>query len=83
MKVAIDFGITNTDIAVLNDGDINFSSIPSKKINNDFLKEVIGSVYLDTKKISKIAVTGGKSSDLNDLFDGVPIIKVNEIDANR
>ena len=81
MKVAIDFGITNTDIAFLNDGDINFSSIPSKKINNDFLKEVIGSVYLDTKKISKIAVTGGKSSDLNDLFDGVPIIKVNEIDA--
>ena len=81
MKVAIDFGITNTDIAVFNDGDIDLCSIPSKKVSNDFLKEVIGSLNLDIKKIKKIAITGGKSSELNDFFNDIPVIKVNEIDA--
>jgi len=81
MIIAIDFGITNTDIAVSNDGDVNLCSIPSKKVNNDFLKEIIISMNLDIKKISKIAVTGGKSSELSNFFDDIPVIKVNEVNA--
>ena len=31
MIVGIDFGITNTDIAISNNGNLKFFSIPSKK----------------------------------------------------
>ena len=37
MFVAIDFGITNTDVAVNKDGDDIFYSFPSRSITNEFI----------------------------------------------
>mgnify|MGYP005748924319 CR=1 FL=1 len=40
MKVAIDFGISNTDIAVSNGTNVDFFTLPSKKINSLILDEI-------------------------------------------
>ena len=43
MLVAIDFGISNTDIAVLDKDETVFYSSPSKpsKINSDYIKDIL------------------------------------------
>ena len=81
MIVGIDFGITNTDIALSNKDDVKFFTIPTKKICDDFLLEIFNFIKLDINQVKKIAVTGGKSSDLSDSFKDIPIIKVNEVNA--
>ena len=83
MKAAIDFGISNTDIAILNNGDLSFYSLPStrKKLNCSSIKEIFSYLNISIADINLIGVTGGKSSDLNDLMDEIKIIKINEIDA--
>ena len=83
MKAAIDFGISNTDIAILNNGDLSFYSLPStrKKLNCSSIKEIFSYLNISIEDINLIGVTGGKSSDLNDLMDEIKIIKINEIDA--
>ena len=81
MEIAIDFGITNTDILVSNKTERIYSSIQSEEINNDFLKKIFNLTNLDPKKIKKIAVTGGKSANLNNTFKDIPIFKVNEVEA--
>ena len=81
MLVAIDFGITNTDV-VINEAEKNkFYTFPTKKINEDFIGNILDSIQLNTSKISNIVVTGGKSSDLKDSYNNIPITKINEIDA--
>jgi type II pantothenate kinase len=83
MLVAFDFGISNTDIAVLKDNEKIFHTIPTKQENlsSALLEEILELYHLDRSKIDFIGVTGGKSSDLPDLIDSTPIIKVNEIEA--
>ena len=76
MIVGIDFGITNTDIALSNNDDVKFFTMPTKKISDDFLLEIFNFIKLDINQVIKIAVTGGKSSDLSDSFKDIPIIKV-------
>ena len=46
-----------------------------------FILEILSEINLDIKRISKIAVTGGKSSDLQDNINNIPIIKINEVEA--
>lgn len=81
MEIAIDFGITNTDILVSNKTERIYSSIQSEEINNDFLKKIFDLTNLDPNKIKRIAVTGGKSANLNNTFKDIPIFKVNEVEA--
>jgi len=83
MKAAIDFGISNTDIAILNNDDLSFYSLPSKKNTLNFLsiKEIFSQLNIPLESINLIGVTGGKSSDLDDLMGGIKIVKINEIDA--
>ena len=81
MEIAIDFGITNTDILVSNKTERIYSSIQSEEINNDFLKKIFDLTNIDPNKIKKIAVTGGKSADLNNTFKDIPVFKVNEVEA--
>ena len=81
MEIAIDFGITNTDILVSNKTERIYSSIQSEEINNDFLKKIFDLTNIDPNKIKKIAVTGGKSANLNNTFKDIPIFKVNEVEA--
>lgn len=81
MFVGIDFGITNTDIAVWSNDKYNFFSLPSQAIDNHFLSKIFDFIKINTTDISKIAVTGGKSSDLNNSFKNISIVKVNEVSA--
>ena len=83
MNVAIDFGISNTDVAVLDNSEVSFYSAPSQstKIDSDSIKDVLKRHDIEISNVRIIGVTGGKSSDLDDLIDGIKIVKVNEIDA--
>ena len=81
MKVAIDFGISNTDIAVSNDVKVDFFTIPSTKINHLILDEIFEQINIDIDLIDRIAVTGGKSDSLESLYKNIEVIKINETDA--
>ncbi len=81
MNLAFDFGITNTDIVCSDDGRMDYFSFPSESVTEESLKKILNSLKLDISKINKIAVTGGKSSDLSDSLLNIPVIKVNEVDA--
>ena len=83
MKAAIDFGISNTDMAILNNDDLSFYSLPSKKntLNCLSIKKIFSQLNIPLESINIIGVTGGKSSDLDDLMGGIKIVKINEIDA--
>ena len=81
MIVAIDFGITNTDVALFNKSQYKFFSIPSKNANESFIDEIISLIDIDITEISQIVVTGGKSNELNESFKGVNLTKISETDA--
>jgi type II pantothenate kinase len=83
MFVAIDFGISNTDLAVFNNGSVSFNSMPSQsvRIDNKSIKNILKEHDINFSKVEIIGVTGGKSSNLDDSVDGIDIVKVNEIDA--
>ena len=83
MLVGIDFGISNTDIAVFKNNKTTFHSIPSKHkiISPELIREVLAIYSLSLSEISLIGVTGGKSSDLPNDIDSIEVIKINEVDA--
>lgn len=81
MKLAIDFGITNTDMVSYLDGEMKFFSHPSEEVNEKFLKKLLVYIKIDLSQLDIIAVTGGKSSDLGGFFNNIPIVKVNEVEA--
>ncbi len=81
MFIAIDFGITNTDVAVNENGDDIFYSFPSRSITTEFIDYIFDEIDLDFVNLHKIGVTGGKSSNLSDTYKDVPISKINEVDA--
>ena len=41
MKIAFDFGITNTDIACDLDGEISYFSFPSEDVNFYFIEKLL------------------------------------------
>ena len=69
MEIAFDFGITNTDVAVQDKQELSFYTFSSKKVEIAFILEILSEINLDIKLITKIAVTGGKSSDLQDALN--------------
>ena len=81
MNVAFDFGITNTDVVVDYNPKKEFFTFSSKKINESFIEEIFESINIQHNQIKNIAVTGGKSSDLNDMYKNIKIRKINEVDA--
>ena len=81
MYVAIDFGITNTDVAVNQNDDDIFYSFPSRSITNEFIDYIFNEIDLDFVNLHKIGVTGGKSSNLSNTYKDVPISKINEEEA--
>jgi type II pantothenate kinase len=84
MLVAIDFGLTNLKIAHANaSGEISeFGAYPNpfKRMHAGVLREVL---KLDgiNKPVTRFVVTGGQSAKLPDEMDGVPVVKVHEVDA--
>ena len=82
MYLAIDFGITNTDIIVSLDGENKeFFSLKSETITDDFFYKIFNHCGIQANNISEIAITGGKSSSFKDTLNNIPIFKVNEINA--
>ena len=83
MLIAIDFGITNTDIGLFNGKKTSFFSYKSKSEEIDLflLKKNLIQNNVDLSKVQCIGVTGGKSSDLPESLEEIEIFKINEIDA--
>ena len=81
MNIAFDFGITNTDVVVENGLKKSFFTFPSQKINDNFITELFKLINIKQTEVKNIAVTGGKSSDINNTFKDIQITKVNEVDA--
>ena len=83
MKVAIDFGISNTDLAILKKEKVILHTLPSlkKELSDPLIKEILSLHNINISNVEIIGVTGGKSSDLEDTIDSIPVIKVNEIEA--
>lgn len=81
MNICIDFGITNTDIIISNDRKKKFHTLPSNEISENYLEKIFQNINIKIEDVKNIAVTGGKSSDLDDSFKSVPVTKINEIDA--
>ena len=76
MIVAIDFGISNTDIAVSKDSNVDFFTLPSKKIDHSMLDEIFKHLNIDIDDVDKIAVTGGKSDTFESIYKNVEVIKI-------
>ena len=76
MLVGFDFGLTNTDVVISKSDENQFYSFPTIEINNAFITYIFDTINIEVSRVSHIAVTGGKSSDLTDTFNDIPIKKV-------
>ena len=80
IDLGIDFGITNSDIAIKSSKIFSYKSIKSEKNIHLSLNNILKG-FQDDAIVKKISVTGGKHLDLPDSFDGIKILKKNEIDC--
>ena len=88
MYIAFDFGITNTDLIIQSDTTEYLTiTSPFDKKNGDFslsedkVIQILKDFNIASQDITCIGVTGGKSANLPDKINNIPIIKVNEINA--
>ena len=83
MYIAIDFGISNTDIAVSKKEETSFFSTPtlSTTISPNTIRDLFKKHNIPISSVQIIGVTGGKSSDLDNSIEGIKIVKINEIEA--
>ena len=67
MYIAIDFGISNTDIAVSKNEETSFFSTPtlSTTISPNAIRDLFKKHNIPISSVQIIGVTGGKSSDLD------------------
>ena len=47
MKIAFDFGITNTDIEIEKNNDLEFYSFPSEEVELSFVLKILSEIKLD------------------------------------
>ena len=88
MYIAFDFGITNTDLIIQSDTTEYLTlTSPFDKKNGDFslsedkVIQILKDFNIASQDITCIGVTGGKSANLPDKINNIPVIKVNEINA--
>ena len=82
MILAIDFGITNTDIVISNDDALNFFSFKtSLPIEESSILELLNRIKVNQKSIKTIGISGGKSSDFSENISGIKLVKVPEVEA--
>lgn len=81
MKIAIDFGTTNTDLIIKKNNRYFFRSFPSvRKPSVNFLKEILKNINIDN--IEYFAFTGGHHYLFKKrILNKIPISHINEIDA--
>ena len=78
IDVGVDFGITNSDIAINSDGSLSYKSFRSEKNIHLSFNNIIKDLQRNSV-IKSICVTGGKHLDLPENFDGLKVLKKNEI----
>ncbi len=77
MIVAIDFGITNTDIAVSNDGALDFFSFKTNlPIEESNILGLLNQIKINPKSIKTIGISGGKSSEFSEDIGAIKLIIV-------
>jgi type II pantothenate kinase len=83
MRVAIDFGLTITDIVVQDDGGaLRRSLIPSTgKVDAAEVLHALETIGCKTRDFDRLIVTGGRHRLLPAQIDGVPVYGVNEVTA--
>ncbi len=86
MQAAIDFGLTNIDVVIAThpfDGQIERSALaPSRRrVDEAQRRRALDALSSTPRDFDRICVTGGQHRRLPDEIDGVPIVKVGEIDA--
>lgn len=81
MKVAIDFGITVTDILKKDaNGDLIHNSMLSKEIPSEkLIKEILKNI--NSSELESISLTGGHHAIIGDAIDKVKVKHVNEVEA--
>ena len=81
ISIGIDFGITNTDLVAAHHDQISYSTFPSEKVSEGYLKKILSEANLNINDIETIGVTGGRHNDLPNEIDNVLIAHFNEVDA--
>lgn len=81
ISIGIDFGITNTDLVTAHHDQISYSTFPSEKVSENYLKKILLEADLNINDIETIGVTGGRHNDLPNEIDNVIVAHFNEVDA--
>ena len=82
MNIGIDFGISNIDVAIESKSELKFFSFASSQDSVvDKFHEVMEKLDLPIAEIKSVSVTGGKSSDIPNLYNSIYVSKVNEVQA--
>lgn len=79
MILGIDLGASSTDFVLFGEKPIESKSMQAIELSE--LSSEIKKLNFPLKKVDLIALTGGKSSSARDSFHGIPVKKVNEINA--
>ena len=58
ISIGIDFGITNTDLVTAHHDQISYSTFPSEKVSENYLKKILSEANLNINDIETIGVTG-------------------------
>jgi type II pantothenate kinase len=86
MRAAIDFGLTNVDVVVSENIDVESitrsAMVPSeRKVDVTQLARALKAVGHRVVDFDRICVTGGQHRKLPNNVDGVPVVKVGEVEA--
>lgn len=83
MKLGIDFGLTNTDAVLVEDGRMvrQWTLHHAGPARLEVLEHALAAGGLEAAQLSAIATTGGLHHTLPDRFGGVPVHKVGEAEA--
>ena len=82
MIAAFDFGISNTDIAISDNENIDFFNFKTKlPVKENNLLELLDRIKISFKEIDCIGVSGGKTKDFLNEINEIKIIQVPEVEA--
>ena len=82
MIAVFDFGISNTDIAISDNENIDFFNLKTQlPIEENNLLELLDKIKISLEEVDCIGVSGGKTKDFPNEIGEIKIIKVPEVEA--
>jgi len=82
LAAAIDFGISNTDVAVLRQGELLTWSQPYLRDPDEAsVRSLLAEQAIDLASLPMLAVTGGRHRMLPDMIGHTKVVKLNEVQA--